>query len=212
MKAGKAVVLSVVVSVLSIAMAWRASGEIANTMHGFAILYDGWNTTGEICIVCHTPHNSKPIAGAPLWNRPDTTAAFTLYSSPSLLSTPVQPTGATRLCLGCHDGTVALECFGRTTSGTHYIGGWGLIGTNLSNDHPVSIVYDSTLAAASNGGLKDPAVTPSGLGGTIEHDMLRSGKLECVACHNPHGGVNNNGYMLLKWPADPPLCLTCHNK
>jgi predicted CXXCH cytochrome family protein len=208
-----AIVASVAVSLLSIAMPRQASGEIANTLHGFAILYDGWNTTGEICIVCHTPHNARTITGgAQLWNRTDTTAVFALYSSPSLRSTPGQPSGPTRLCLGCHDGTVALESFGGTTSGTHYITGWGLIGTNLSNDHPVSIVYDTALANASNGGLKDPAVAPSGLGGTIQHDMLRTGKLECVSCHNPHGGVNNNGYMLLKWPADPPLCLTCHDK
>ena len=212
MKARKAILVSVAVSVLTIAMAWPALGEIANTMHGFAILYGGWNTSGEICVVCHTPHNSKPIAGAPLWNRNDTTVNYTLYSSPSLLSTPGQPSGATRLCLGCHDGTVALEIFGRTTTGTHYVSMWGLIGTNLSNDHPVSIVYDSALATASGGRLRDPAVTQSGLGGTIQQKMLRSGKLECVSCHNPHGGVNNNGYMLLKWPADPPLCLTCHNK
>jgi predicted CXXCH cytochrome family protein len=211
-KARKAVVVSAAVALLTLAMSWQAWGEIANTMHGFAILYGGWNTSGEICIVCHTPHHSKPIAGAPLWNRPDTTAVFTLYSSPSLLSTPGQPTGATRLCLGCHDGTVALESYGGTTTGTHYVTGWGLIGTNLSNDHPVSIVYDSALATASGGRLRNPSVTPSGLGSTIQNDMLRSGKLECVSCHNPHGGVNNNGYMLLKWPADPPLCLTCHDK
>lgn len=212
MKTWKAVVAIGSVSVLLATVSRPASGEIANTMHGFAILYGGWNTSGEICIVCHTPHNSKPIAGAPLWNRTDTTAVFSLYSSPSLLSTPGQPSGPTRLCLGCHDGTVALENFGGTTGGTNFVTGWGLIGTNLSNDHPVSIVYDTALASASNGRLRDPAATQSGLGGTIQLDMLRSGKLECVSCHNPHGGVNNNGYMLLKWPADPPLCLTCHNK
>jgi hypothetical protein len=46
---------------------------------------------------------------------------------------------------------VALESYGGTTTGTTFVTGWGLIGTNLSNDHPVSIVYDSALATASGG-------------------------------------------------------------
>ncbi len=188
-------------------------GQIENTMHGFAIMYDGWNNTGELCVVCHTPHHSKnTVSGSQLWNRDDTTANFTPYSRHSMKSTPGQPTGPSRLCLGCHDGTIALERFGDATSGNHYISLWGRIGTNLMNDHPVSMVYDSTLSNISGARLRDPSTSPSTLGGTIGQDLLRNSRLECTSCHNPHGGQNNNGYMLLKWPADPQLCLVCHNK
>jgi predicted CXXCH cytochrome family protein len=90
----------------------------------------------KICIFCHTPHRAlmgdgmtnASLLNAPLWNHELTTATYTVksrYTTPvfnavlngtslsngtlALLSTP--PTtvdGATRLCLSCHDGTVAV--------------------------------------------------------------------------------------------------------
>ena len=60
----------------------------------------------EICIFCHTPHNAAPIQ--PLWNRNVPVNAYTVYSSNSLVAVPGQPTGSSKLCLSCHDGTIAL--------------------------------------------------------------------------------------------------------
>ena len=60
----------------------------------------------EICIFCHTPHNASPAA--PLWNRASSGAVYVPYDSPSLTANPGQPTGSSRLCLSCHDGTLAL--------------------------------------------------------------------------------------------------------
>ncbi len=169
----------------------------------------GWNTTGELCIVCHTPHNAdQTVVDSPLWNHDVTTSTFTLYSSSTLNSTPGQPDGRSKLCLSCHDGTVALDSFGGTT-GTNFITGAANFGTDLSNDHPISITYDTALAT-TDGELFDPATTNSGLGGTIAQDMLFNNKVECSSCHDVHNTANN--FMLVKSNAGSALCLTCHDK
>ena len=60
----------------------------------------------QVCIFCHTPHNAVPMQ--PLWNRNMPVSAYRVYSSSSLVSAPGQPTGSSKLCLSCHDGTIAL--------------------------------------------------------------------------------------------------------
>lgn len=185
-------------------------GQILNTSHDFS--GETWNTTGEICIVCHTPHNANTsVATAPLWNHEVTAVTnYSLYSSSTLDATMAQPDASSKLCLSCHDGTVALENFGQTNNGTHFITGTTLIGQDLGDDHPVSFTYDAALAA-TDGGLWDPTTTPSGLGGTINADMLFDGKMQCASCHDVHnsGGEDN---LLLKSNLVSALCLTCHNK
>ena len=77
----------------------------------------------EICVICHTPHNAvDPTANglsyAPLWNHEVASTVYTLYTSSTLDHTPGQPDGATKLCLSCHDGSVAIDNYGGTTTGT----------------------------------------------------------------------------------------------
>jgi predicted CXXCH cytochrome family protein len=192
-----------------------AQFSFGQTIVGSAHDFSGqsWNTTSEICIVCHTPHNANTsVADAPLWNHAVTNSTFQLYTSSTFNgSTSIgQPDASSKLCLSCHDGSVALENFGTTTNGTHMISGINDLGTNLGNDHPVSFTYDAALATA-DGGLFNPASTQSGLGGTIAQTMLIGGKMQCASCHDVHnsGGVN---HLLLKSNSASALCLTCHNK
>lgn len=171
-------------------------------------------TGGEICVVCHTPHNADTsVAEAPLWNHAVTTADFTVYSSPTFDGGPSgQPGGASRLCLSCHDGTVALDAFGGgagTAGNVIAPGDAAYIGIDLSNDHPISFIYDSALAT-SDGGLADPATANSGLGGTIDADMLFAGNMECASCHDVHD--NTIAPFLRLSNAASAMCLTCHNK
>lgn len=170
------------------------------------------NTGGQVCIVCHTPHNADvSVAGAPLWNHEVTTTTFTLYDSPTFDGGPaVQPAGASRLCLSCHDGTVALDAFGGN-AGTvgNVITGNALVGTDLSDDHPISFTYDTALAT-TDGGLADPATANSGLGGTIDADLLFAGSVECASCHDVHD--NQIAPFLRLTNAASGMCLTCHNK
>ncbi len=200
--------LSVLTTILILAVVSISFGQtIVGSAHDFSA--ETWNPSGEVCIVCHTPHHSISTE-APLWNHEVTTATFTTYSSSTLDATVGQPDGTSKMCLSCHDGTVAVDNFGGQTGGTEFITGDDLIGTDLSNDHPISFTYDATLAT-TDGGLFDPTTTNSGLGGTIADDMLSGGKLQCSSCHDVHNG-SGVAKLLVKSNANSALCLTCHNK
>ncbi len=183
--------------------------SIVGSAHDFS--NETWNATGEICVVCHTPHHAdNSVSDAPLWNHEVTTATFTPYSSGTLDATVGQPNGSSKLCLSCHDGTVAVDNFGGRTNGSEFVSGNDLIGTDLTDDHPVSFVYDATLAS-TDGGLNDPTTTNSGLGGTIDDDMLIGSQLQCASCHDVHNG-SGVGHLLVKSNSNSDLCLTCHAK
>jgi predicted CXXCH cytochrome family protein len=85
-----------------------------------------------------------------------------------------------------------------------------LIDTNLKSMHPIGLIFDTDLSGIDQG-LYDPAATPSGLGGTIQQDMLRADRLGCGSCHDVH---NTSGIspLLRKDNNGSLLCLTCHNK
>jgi predicted CXXCH cytochrome family protein len=193
-----------------------AQVSLGQTIVGSAHDFSGaaWNTTDEICIVCHTPHNADmTVPDAPLWNHQVTSVSnYTLYSSLTFngAASIGQPDGSSKLCLSCHDGTVALENFSGMTTGTNYITGDALIGTDLSDDHPISFTYDAALATA-DGGLFDPTITPSGLGGTITNTMLYGDKMQCASCHDVHNGAGVV-FLLRKSNTASALCLTCHDK
>ncbi len=83
------------------------------------------------------------------------------------------------------------------------------IGIDLSNDHPISFTYDAILAA-EDGKLINPSSGLSGLGNTIQKDMLFNNKVECSSCHDVHdtNPISEDGKMLLK-PREA-RCITCH--
>ena len=208
MKNGRMLMVVAVVAAALTQARNSQSGSIVGTKHDMSNL--PWNTTKTLCGTCHSSHNAVPGQPA-LWSHQVTAATFTVYSSPTMNAVAGQPGGTSKLCLSCHDGTVALENFGGVTGGTSYVTGVANVGTNLSNDHPISITYDSTLATA-DGALFDPAVKEwNGAGsGTIASKMLFTGKVECASCHNPHD--NQYTKFLRKSNAGSALCLTCHNK
>lgn len=201
---------------------WTASGmaNIANTKHNLSVTGPGTHkATAEtqICVFCHTPHNTSPAV--PLWNHALSAAVYTPYGSNTLAAAaPGQPTGTSKLCLSCHDGTVALGGvqnlpFGHQASGTisgleAFLTGPASLGTDLRNDHPISFTYDATLAATN-----PELVSPVALTGKIKPDS--TGQMQCTSCHDPHvdatpkflhtGYVDAGGY-------GSPLCRTCHDK
>ena len=177
------------------------------TMAGFIGSAHDFGTGG--CSSCHTLHKSSGGTGT-LWDHEITTATFTLYTSPlnSLDATINSPSDfGSKLCLSCHDGTVAIDSYGGVT-GTTFITGPSNLDFDLSDDHPVSFIYNTSLAN-TDGELKDPAIANSGLGGTIQGDLLVNDYLECNSCHNIH---SSNTKLLVVSNAGSSLCLTCHNK
>ena len=198
------VAMVAVISLPAVALA-----AITGTSHDFSGA--GWNSvSGEICIVCHTPHNAdSTVTTAPLWNHEVTTATYSVYTSDTLNATTGQPDGVSLLCLSCHDGTVAIDSFAGNT-GSIFITGDADVGTDLRDDHPISFVWTDAGIGAEDNGLNS-VTDASGLGGTIDEDMLFGTKMQCASCHDAHG-VATVPYFLVKSNAASDLCLTCHNK
>lgn len=190
----KIVALSIIALAAVLVLAPSASAGIASSAHDFS--GETWNSAGEICNTCHTPHNSQSVADAPLWNHTITSATYTVYTSATLQGTPGQPGGVSKLCLSCHDGTVALDSYGGETASTS-ITGTALLGENLSNDHPVSITYGGNEMVAE---ATAETLTP-----------LWGSKVECASCHDVHN-VDGNTYLLRIDNSGSNLCLNCHAK
>ncbi len=211
MKPVRRLLLSLLVAAVGTGVCARvAPAGIVGSEHDFS---DEGFAQGQICLPCHTPHNADTtVPDAPLWNHQVTQQVFSVYSSLSLDASDVgQPSGVSKLCLSCHDGSVAIDSFGGQT-GTIFMTGDEAVGAggNLSDDHPISFTYDTALANL-DGELFDPVSTPSGLGSTIDADMLFGAKLECASCHDVHN-ADGHEHLLVKSNAGSALCLTCHDK
>ena len=190
---------------------------IVGSIHDFRV--QGWANNGnnEICIVCHTPHNAISPQDGPLWNRALTTSTFTLYSPNTTPGSDIdgtgfnQPTGVSKLCLSCHDGTIAIDAFGGLT-GTEKMDDINaaanigdVVGTvgDLRNDHPVAFTFpttDTEIVAASCG-----LVAGLPLFGVGQDQM------ECASCHDVHA-TNTYDQLLRVDNVGSGLCLTCHIK
>lgn len=161
----------------------------------------------EVCVFCHTPH--KALDEGPLWNHALSTAVYTPYGSSTAKAAVGQPTGSSRLCLSCHDGTVAL---GRVASRRKDIAmangvadrlqGRANLGSDLSDDHPVSFTYDHSLTAA-----KGELHSVETLDRRVRMDS--EGRMQCTACHDPHN--NQFGNFLTMDNRESALCTTCHD-
>jgi predicted CXXCH cytochrome family protein len=159
----------------------------------------------RICIFCHTPHGARAVA--PLWNRRDSPAFYLPYDSPTITAKPGQPTGSSKLCLSCHDGTIALgELVSESapiamTAGAVMPPGGSRIGTDLRDDHPISFAYVESLSRPQ-GELAFPHTwDPS-----IKLDA--NGLMQCTTCHDPHD--NTWQKFLVMDNTGASLCRECH--
>lgn len=183
----------------------RAAQNIVDTMHNLSVSGPGSMrslSVDRVCAFCHTPHNPTPLA--PRWNRVMSGATYIEYGSSTMDARPGQPTGQSRLCLSCHDGTVALGRFFKAPRGpvndlkSSLLTGTGNLGTDLRDDHPISFPYDSALQAA------DPKlVHPTAI------DLpLENGEMQCTSCHDVH--EKDLAPFLRKSTLNSELCTTCH--
>ncbi|MBL8343228.1 MAG: hypothetical protein JNL30_17310 [Rubrivivax sp.] len=194
--------------------------------------------TSEVCVFCHTPHGASTAdAGgtalrSPLWNRrvPAGTT-YTPYTSNTLDAQSITdglnstPGGSSKLCLSCHDGTLAIgnvNVLGGRANVTIAMQGTGAggtvpagegtttgftrhLGTDLRNDHPISVTFNTALATR-DGELRVPdaqqrwpagSTPPStilGVRGPGFKPLLpleptgsnRAGQVQCASCHDPH--------------------------
>jgi predicted CXXCH cytochrome family protein len=188
----------------------------------------------RICIYCHAPHNTLKLADAaginylPLWNHNVTVQTYAMYSpgtdlpsdpnhqskAAELLVGQNRPGGVSRLCLSCHDATVATNAYGQygassKGAGNKFVTGAFIIGGNgdLSNHHPIGFDYD--IAQASDDEIA-PKVTQ--MGNVKVQDLLWANKMECTTCHDVHNTKNQGEKFLWISDANSNFCLTCHLK
>ncbi len=185
------------------------------------------NSQSEVCVFCHTPHAANATAPSPLWNRELGGTAYTPYTSSTLDAEVIrgqaleQPGGSSKLCLSCHDGTLAIGNVnvqaGQTDvsfsmSGTAGDGsmpaGQGAttgftrdLGTDLTNDHPISVTFNTALANR-DGELRPVdaqqqwpgdgsilGVRSAGYKPQIPLEPtgpVGEGQVQCASCHDPH--------------------------
>ena len=108
------------------------------------------------------------------------------------------------------------------TSGTANVmsGGLPFIGSDLRNDHPVAVVYQTALSA-------DPThyapivqqgarIYINGTGGPVPlyGTSAATATIECASCHDSHNNSLNgtNGGFLRQANTGSQLCRACHNK
>lgn len=183
--------------------------DVTNTLHNLSASGPGTfkaSGTSEVCVFCHTPHNATPTIPG-LWNRNLPATTYNLYTSSTLEATLKQPTGASRLCLSCHDGTTALGNLRVLPRGSQVtlgsLTGRASLGTDLSDDHPISFVYDSALAL-KQGQLAEPTAIPN----PIRLDSTQ--QLQCTSCHDPHGSRYRK--FLKVDDRGGTLCTACHKQ
>lgn len=187
--------------------------DIRNTKHNLSVSSSGnvkATAEDQVCAFCHTPHHAQALPKAPLWNRNASGATYTPYTSNSINANDIAatPGGSSKLCLSCHDGTIAIGSVNvlegafnvsidmqGTGAGGVMPDGAGMstgftrrLGFDLTNDHPISFTYDSALASA-DGELRDPAVEAhigNPQAGADPVVPLQDNKMQCTSCHEPH--------------------------
>lgn len=201
-----------------------AFGGVADTKHNFTSAASSPNAyfTGasQVCAFCHTPHNAG--TEAPLFNHQVSPPSYTPYTSSTMdMTRTPQPTNGSLVCLSCHDGTIAVNSL-NDVPGPNGAGSYGspagadldgagkltassnaYVGQDLSDDHPVGIIYDQTL---------DNDFAPK-TGNTLAYPdkLLYQGTyVECSSCHDPHD--NTYGDFLVEDNGGSNLCLRCHTK
>lgn len=254
----------VFVCIVSVSLVAAPVSDIANTKHNLSVTGTGAvtaTTEDQVCVFCHTPHGATNFPGSPLWNRQLSNQTYTVYTSSSLDAEDImgqldQPGGSSKLCLSCHDGTLAIgtvnvlggqQNVNVDLTGTDIDGsmppGQGIqtgftrdLGTNLMNDHPISLTYDTNLAntdtelldpvAAAHIGVRAPGFKPivpleaTGAGGAAQ--------MQCATCHDPHmrdsdPAVVSKFLRLNRFQQSVPVggtfdpdadivCLACHDK
>lgn len=202
-------VLPTAIRLLFACCAFTALGDesVVNSKHDLSAFGPGpvrAQNESQICIFCHAPHNTSPAA--PLWNRATPQNYYRIYRSSTTDARVDQPGLASKMCLSCHDGSIAI---GLVLSREQEIPmnhplmptGRSLLTSDLSDDHPVGLRYDRQLSNRDPN-LRSPDLVDRRI------PLGERGELECTACHDAH---NNEYGDFLRMPVQRgALCLTCH--
>lgn len=178
---------------------------------------------GTLCVFCHTPHGSNSnFSGNALWDI-DLSINHTTYVVYNKDGVPAEDevnTNSSKACLSCHDGVSAVNSMFKPIENDYLNSSSDTVHTSDAFDkgHPISIIYDESKASLN------PMNGPFGSGskgyGATWHtpdgsqyikSVLRSGKIECSSCHDPHLGENAT-FLRVKSNEKSYLCRGCHAK
>ena len=211
MKRNLVIVLFLILTVASVAYAvpvsdsgnpHNMSGLPSTTgVKAVAPAYPGESVADQICVFCHTPHSTS--SKSTLWSRPDPNnmGSFPVYGQPLKINQDAgaialtgydagsleYPSGATRMCLSCHDGTtsigILLDNTVITMEGSQTVTNDTIQGiVELDTSHPVSFNYNQNVI-----NYIDPPNTSYQLpDGTVDVPLDGSGQMQCTTCHDPH--------------------------
>ncbi|VAX10954.1 Cytochrome c family protein [hydrothermal vent metagenome] len=153
-----------------------------------------------VCLSCH----DEALVGSGDGGVVGRTEMHQLVNPPNLMDGQAcQDQASCVNCIGCHpDGGILPET-------------WFQIGPDLSNDHPISMLY----ATAQNedrllDGTPAYATPPDAENGWSDVKLF-AGRVECPSCHNAHDPGNdpmNPKPFLRKTLDDSSLCVTCHRQ
>lgn len=209
----------IAVAALSLS-AVAAAQSIVGTKHNLSVSgpgpYKASNET-QICVFCHTPHNAN--TSAPLWNRSDPGGSYAMYWSTTMdayasAAAAPQPGGTTKLCLSCHDGSIALGA--TAASGTITMSGGvttlpsssgAYFGTDLSGHHPVSFQVTDQVITTNNSKGDMPLKTLVQMRSNTVAHVDRFDYVQCVSCHDSHRSPFGS---FLRTASQDAICLACH--
>jgi predicted CXXCH cytochrome family protein len=139
------------------------------------------------CVCCHIPNGNQGVS--PLWNKNIESPFFAL----SKKSGTKNQTHSSKLCLGCHDGTIAQDHEINLKDGSQ-----DASGIDPKKSHPISVDYMTAYSQKGSKKLHHPS--------TIEPLKLYDGKVECNTCHDTH-----QSFRLRVSISRSELCFRCHN-
>jgi predicted CXXCH cytochrome family protein len=191
----------------------KGKSFIVNTKHDFRITSSApihSVSKQDVCMFCHTPHNAA--AGPMIWNQKLSERSFPKYSSSTLQATitPIGPQDSSKLCLSCHDGTIALgdtenDGLIQFVQGSSYTlppsspSNLAGAGEGFADDHPFGFVPKRTAD------IHNPPP-----GDAVHLDP--NGKIQCTSCHDPHQeSIDSNiDKFLVKSNDSSAICQSCH--
>jgi hypothetical protein len=234
--------LTLVLSIAGIVYAGATAPGIKNTPHDVYNMGTSGGPTAEPCAMCHTPHSGS--GDYPIWNRMAPGVVYEMYQSPSFdMYEGNQPQAPSSLCLVCHNGVfsslVNYPGPGSIDNPDYDFemndGLWAMLGTSLTDDHPISFTYDPIKDNTQDFNDFPEAIPcpttpdrmwiPDAQTGTIRYPLYGTNKdqFECATCHAVHDTINYSGkeftggksvgdqvYFLRNTNEVSTMCADCH--
>jgi doubled CXXCH motif protein len=240
-----AVLAAICLAPSALAQGIRNSAHDLSNTSGTTTVKNQEAAHNQICIFCHTPHHA--LSTQLLWNHSASlTAAWSwgtdldgnaMTRSTAGTTLPTTLRGASKRCLGCHDGTVALgdmsnagggaagimtglgNIAGQTDAEGKLVNAAFLVGTsgNMGGNHPISIPYAGQTAYNSiNSSVSAAEVGPAVLGGYF--DVVTAGCTSATGiCTSAPATDGRQGAAINLIPAIPGgttnvgvECTSCH--